>query len=261
MPRPKPMHLQEKIPRIYVISLIVIVILASVGTTVVLKNLVQNISYYAAGYFTITTLFDVVGVDAAAVVFNSLHTSGIGFATLFPILITDGIIKIVILGFVLAGVVDLITNINIKKHLIKFRIKHSKNIVIVAGYGILSEKLCDVFSSKKVNFVVIDKHIEKRDILLSKGYNYVFGDFTESRVLKEAGINKSDIIIFSTSNDFENILGVMVARDTNSRIKIVSRASEESSVEKMHYVGSNLCIVPEVISGFNISNAVIESVK
>lgn len=261
LPRAKPINLQEKIPINYITFLIIIVILASIITTLVLKNLVQHISYYAAAYFTITTLFDVVGVDAAAIVFSSLHTSGIGFETLFPILIADGIIKIVILGFVLAGVVDLITNIHIREHLIKFRIKHSKEIIIIAGYGVLSEKLCDMFSLKKINFVVIDSHTEKRDIFLSKGYNYVFGNFTESRVLEEAGINKSNTIIFATSSDFENILGVMVARDTNSQIKIIARAAEESTIEKMHYVGANLCVVPETVSGFNIANAIIKGLR
>ncbi len=255
--RAEPIKINENVPINYVIVLVIVVIAAAIVTTFVVKQLVGNISYYTAGYFTITTLFDVVGVDASSIIFAALHTSGTAFETLFLILVTDGAIKIVILGFLLAGVVDLISSIHIRERIIRFRIKHSKDMIIIAGYGTLGERLCDIFSSRSINFVVIDKEASNRDIFLSKRYNYVFGDFTEAKVLEEAGIEKSKFIIFSTSSDFENTLGVIVARNANPKIEIISRSAEESSVEKMHYAGSSLCIVPEIVSGINISDAVI----
>lgn len=252
------MKIEENVPLTYIIVLLVVVVSAAVITTVIVRQLVGNISYYTAGYFTTMTLFDVVGVDASGVVFAILHTSGMGFDTLFPILLTDGAIKIVILGFLLAGVVDLISSIHIRERIIRFRIKHSKDLIIIAGYGTLGEKLCDMFSSRKMDFVVVDKNTEKRDLLLSKGYNYVLGDFTDKRVLDEAGINKSRFVIFASGSDFENIFGIIVAKDANPKISIISRSTEESSVEKMHYAGAELCIVPEVVSGLDISNAILK---
>ncbi|MCL5008057.1 MAG: NAD-binding protein [Candidatus Marsarchaeota archaeon] len=248
----------EKVPISYITALIVIVVVATILSIIFVKDIVSGITIYTAAYFVASTLFDVVGVDAASIILSRLSISGIGFEKLLPILIVDGIIKIVILGFVLAGVVDLIMNINIRDRIIKLKIKHSKSITIIAGYSTLSEKICDILYSKKSEFVVIDRDNNYRDIFITKGYNYVFGDFTDQRVLREAGIMKASSIIFAIGNDFENSIGIISSRDVNKDIRIVARAEQESSAEKMGYLGADTCIVPEAVTAVDIANTLIK---
>jgi len=44
-------------------------------------------------------------------------------------------------------------------------------------------------------------------------------------------------------------------------LRIASKAKEESTITKMHRAGAELCIVPEIIAGLDIGNAVFGRVS
>jgi voltage-gated potassium channel len=241
----------------YLVILLVFVLLAFVLSTVLVKEIIPQIDYNDAAYFVITVLFDVVGIDISRVVYSYAITSGIRFDILLPVLIADGLIKIVVIGFALAGVVEFISSINIRDKIIKFRIRHYRRMVIVCGYGGLGEKICDALASRRIEFVVLDKDTNKREIFISKGYDYVFGDFTDKKALEEAGCAKANTIIFTISDDFENTIGIMAVRGLNSQIRVISSGENEQAKDNMGYVGADFCVIPEVTTGDRIGNALL----
>ena len=241
----------------YVVLLLLLVLFTFAVSVILVKALISQISYSVASYFVITVLFDVVGIDISRIIYSYALTSGFRFDVLLPILVADGIIKMVVIGFALAGVVEFISTINIREKIIKFKIRHSRKITIVCGYSGLGEKICDELAAKKRDFVILDNDTNKREIFMAKGYDYIFGDFTDKKALEEAGCINAGSIIFTNGEDFKNTLGIMAVRDLNKDITVISRGESEHARNNMLYVGADFCVIPEVTTGENIGKILI----
>ncbi len=249
-----PKKFVEKIPVKYIAFVIAVVIIFALMTTYFVDFLTKNL--YDAGYFTVGVLFDTIGVNTAPAIIHDIPIFSAGFWPLFSILIADGIIKIVAIGFLLAGIVDLITNIRLRERLNHFKMRREQKNIIVCGYSLLAERLCADLSSRNMNFIVIDNNPAKIDQISSLNYRSAFGNFTNEEVLKEVGISNARAIVFSTESDFENLLGIITAKHANPNILIVARAKDEFAVPKMHRAGASLCIVPEILAGLELGNSI-----
>lgn len=248
----------EGIPLTYVVGLIIMLATAAAATTIAVDRISGNA--YSSAYFTLSALFDAVGIDANSGVLASAPLFSSGFDVLFPLLMLDGVIKIAVLGFLIAGVVELITNVNIRARLISMRIRKLRGSVIVCGYNMLAEELCQRMSARSMPFIVIEKDKTKSEMLMEKGYNVVNGDFTSDATLRESAVGRARAMIFTTESDFDNMLGIVTAHHANGALKILSRAREDQAVSKMHRAGASLCFVPEVLTGLELGNKLIERV-
>lgn len=170
--------------------------------------------------------------------------------------VVDGVAKSVIVGFVLAAFVSFITGIDVRSKLGFISTKGAKNQVIICGYSMLAERLCRDLKEKRMPFVVIEKDAEKASTLRDLGYATVNGDFTDKQVLEEASISTAKQIVFATESDFINLLGVVTARHVNSKVEIITRVREESTITKMHRGGANLCLVPEEVAGIELGKRI-----
>ncbi|MEM0154482.1 MAG: NAD-binding protein [Methanothrix sp.] len=241
-------------PLSYITMLLVIVVASAGGTILLVHYYVGN--FYDATYFTIAALFDINGVTLTPAFNYHLLTFDSEFYSTFPLLMLDGIVKIVAIGFILAGIVELISVINLFEKLSNIGVRKMHNGVIVCGYNDLAESICLTLKNKKKNFVVVDKDPAKVEMLRGLGYMAVRGNFTDDDVLKKCSVQTARSIIFSTESDFENLLGIVTAHYLNPEINIISRAREESSVTKMHRAGAGLCVVPEVLAGLDIGDII-----
>lgn len=238
----------------YAFLLLVIVIVSAVATVLLVQHYVGN--FYDATYFTISALFDINGVvltppfDYHSLVFDS------EFYNTFPILLIDGIVKIVAIGFILAGIVELISAINIFEKLSNIGIMRMNNNIIVCGYNDLAEQICLKLKQEKAKFVVVEKDPAKVEMLRGLGYIAVRGNFTNENILKRCSIKYAKSVIFVTENDFENLLGILTARYLNPKVNIISRARDETAVTKMHRAGAGLCVVPEVLAGLDMGDMI-----
>ena len=254
-----PKKFVEKIPIKYIAFVIVVVVVFALATTYFVDLITKNL--YDAGYFTVSVLFDTIGVNTAPAIIHYIPIFSADFWPLFSILIMDGIIKIVAIGFLLAGIIDLITNIKLRERLSHLRMRQGQKGIIVCGYSMLAERLCMDLSSKNMNFIVVDNSSAKIDQASSLNYRTIFGNFTSESVLSEAGISSARAIIFSTESDFENLLGIITARHANQDILIIARAKDELAVPKMHRAGASLCIVPEILAGLELGNSIKKAFK
>ncbi|MEM0201834.1 MAG: NAD(P)-binding protein [Candidatus Micrarchaeaceae archaeon] len=246
-------------PLSYITMLLVMVVASAGGTILLVHYYVGN--FYDATYFTISALFDINGVSLAPAFNYHLLTFDSEFYNTFPLLMLDGIVKIVAIGFILAGIVELISVINLFEKLSNIGVRKMNNGVIVCGYNDLAESICLTLKNKKKKFVVVDKDPAKVEMLRGLGYMAVRGSFTNDDVLKKCSVQTAKSIIFSTESDFENLLGIVTAHYLNPEINIISRAREESSVTKMHRAGAGLCVVPEVLAGLDIGDIINRKMK
>ena len=73
----------------------------------------------------------------------------------------------------------------------------------------------------------------------------------------EAGIANASSIITSLPVDANNLFVVLTARQLNNAITIISRASQDSSVNKLKIAGASNVIMPEKVGGAQMATLVM----
>jgi hypothetical protein len=142
--------------RVIVMLLIVTLVFTMVSIAIIVL-IVHNI--YAASYYTLSVLFDANGEGSAAFIATVLTAKGYGyvFYTFLAISLLDGLAKAIIIGFVIAAFINLLTGIDLKSKLEFYTARHMKGHTIVCGYSMLGERLCNDLKRTKKNTVIIEK--------------------------------------------------------------------------------------------------------
>jgi voltage-gated potassium channel len=230
--------------------------ITAVAFAIVTLAVVYYIShnFYVSAYYTISSLFDAVGINTVP----ALEAAAAPFTTKFDILmaisIIDGVAKTVAVGLALAALVEIMTGAGILSRLNRIEARRLKRHVIVCGYSGLAARICGDLSAKKANFVIIEKDEARVEMLRDRGYTVIDGDFAKEDVLVSAAIDKAMGIIFTARDDISNLLGVVTARHLNPKIKILSRVGNEDLMTKVQRAGAELCVVPEVLAGVEMGN-------
>jgi voltage-gated potassium channel len=160
-----------------------------------------------------------------------------------------------IVGLVIEGEFrNFYKNYNVKK-----KISELSSHVIVCGYGRNGKQVCLELKDDKYPYLIIEK---RENIVeeLKQNQNILFidGDATEEEVLIEAGIKTAKAIITTLPEDPDNVYVVLTARELNPDITIISRASNEASVNKLKRAGANNVIMPEKIGGAHMAALVMK---
>ncbi len=129
--------------------------------------------------------------------------------------------------------------------------------VIICGYGRNGRQAAKKLQSHHRNFVVIDKDETVFQNIENNDFAFITGDANEDEVLIRAGINSATCLICALPNDSENVFVVLSARQINPKIRIISRASEESSYSKLKLAGANNVILPDRIGGDHMASLVV----
>ena len=214
---------------------------------------------YAASYYTISALFDANGESSStfiAAVLNSGTYNG-AFYIVMAISLLDGLAKAVIVGFLIAAFINLLSGIDIKSALDVITAKRQKDHVIVCGYSMLSERLCKDMARDNLRFVIIDNDPAKVGTLRDLKFNVIDGDFTRRPILESASLKNARAIIFATESDFVNLLGIVTAHHMYPEVKIIARAKQVANVTKMQRGGAELCLVPEVVAGLELGEHIL----
>ncbi|MDE1870782.1 MAG: NAD-binding protein [Candidatus Micrarchaeota archaeon] len=246
----------ESIATRVIVILVVATILFMLFSVVILDLISHNI--YAAGYYTLSALFDANGEGSWVPITAALAANNYGylFYSFVIVSILDGLAKVVIIGFLIAAFINLLSNIDLKSKLETITAKHLRGHIIVCGYSMLAERLCNDLGAGRMHFVIIEKNQEKVNLLRDIGFNVIEGDFTERKVLENASLKNAKAIIFATESDFTNLLGIVTAHNANPKIKIISNARDEMNVRKMQRGGADLCLVPEIVAGVELGERI-----
>lgn len=243
--------------RVVIIILVCAVLFALISIAIVA---LATHNLYAAGYYTISALFDANGENSStfiAAMMNGGSYNG-AFYTVMAVSLLDGLAKAVIVGFLIAVFIDLLSSIDIKSTLDVITARRQKDHVIVCGYSMLAEKLCKDMIRDNLRFVIIENDPAKVDILRDLKFNVVDGDFTRKQVLESAALKNAKAIIFATESDFTNLLGIVTAHHMCPEVKIIARAKHIANVTKMQRGGAELCLVPEVVAGLELGEQILK---
>ncbi|HLA43630.1 MAG TPA: potassium channel protein [Aggregatilineales bacterium] len=136
-------------------------------------------------------------------------------------------------------------------------IRKMKRHFIVAGYGRVGAEVSAALRQEEVPFVVVDSRPDSLERATADGCLIVEGNSTEDEVLMEAGIEHARGVICATGSDATNVYIVLTARGLNSQLFIISRASDQSSEDKLLRAGADRVISPYILSGRRMANLAV----
>jgi len=146
-----------------------------------------------------------------------------------------------------------------KHYRVNKEIQKLQNHVIICGYGRNGKQACDQLRSQNEPFVAIEMRHENIEQMRDGGdVLFVEGDATNDEVLLEAGIERAKALITALPNDASNVFVVLTARGLNPKLKIISRASDESSEMKIKRAGADNVIMPDKIGGTHMAALVVK---
>ncbi len=136
-------------------------------------------------------------------------------------------------------------------------ISELKDHVIICGFGRNGREAAKLFVAGGREFVVIEQ--TPPDISLGDLHVpfYLQDNATRDEALIKAGIANAAALISTLPNDADNLFVVLTARELNKRIRIVSRASHDTSVRKLKTAGANNVIMPDKIGGAHMATLVL----
>ena len=144
-----------------------------------------------------------------------------------------------------------------KNYKVNNKINKLENHVIVCGYGRNGKEACEMLRKNGVDYVTVERN-QKIVSMLREGQNVLFveGDSTSDETLRAAGIERAKALITTLPADADNVFVVLTAREMNPKLKIISRASEDASVNKLKRAGADNVIMPDKIGGSHMASLV-----
>jgi Trk K+ transport system NAD-binding subunit len=108
--------------------------------------------------------------------------------------------------------------------------------VLILGGGRVGRAAAQALDENEVAYRIV----EKNPRLVADKEKYVTGSAADLYVLKKAGIDKAPSVIITTNNDDLNIYLTIYCRKLKPEIQIITRATRERSVSKLHHAGADL---------------------
>jgi voltage-gated potassium channel len=202
-----------------------------------------------------------------AVYMTVITITTVGFGELHPLSPSEKIFtsllilsSIFIVGYAIKVISEYIlskNNIgNIRQKKVQKKINSLENHIIVCGFGRNGKQAVQKLQAYNHPFVVIeqDEEIVER---FQENILFIHGNANEDEVLEFAGIEKASTLICALPSDADNLFIVLSARQLNKNLKIISRATQETSYKKLKLAGANNVIMPARIGGDHMAALVV----
>ena len=177
--------------------------------------------------------------------------------TIFIIFFGVGIIAY-ILGLAAQVMVDTQVRSLIGRRKLGQKLKSLKDHYILCGFGRIGSIIARELWESKIPMVVIDTDPDIMEDLESEGIPYINDDATSDEVLLNAGIERAVGIVSVVASDADNLFITMTARGLNPELFILARADEEATEKKLLRAGANRVMMPYLIGGHKMAQAIIK---
>jgi len=104
---------------------------------------------------------------------------------------------------------------------------------IVCGYGRVGRQVSRDLRRHDAQIVVVDQNPMHREAARVDGVVYIEGQASDDEVLIQAGIARASAVIACVDSDAENIFIALSARELNSTIRVIARASADDAEHKL----------------------------
>ena len=232
------------------INTAVILLIALLFIGVLGFKIMSNYTWIDAVYMTVITITtvgfgEVRPLDAEAKIFTII------------LILTS----VVIVGYAIKVITEYIITKNdveeLKLKKMQKKIDALSSHVIICGYGRNGKQAAKKLLDHKRPFVIIEANKETVDKYQSDVLPFIHGNANEDEVLMQAGVDRADCLISALPSDSDNVFVVLSARQINKKIRIISRASQETTYGKLKLAGANNVILPDKIGGDHMASLVV----
>lgn len=230
----------------FALILLVVVFLSGISGYMLLEGW----SFLDALYMTVITIASVGYMEV-----HPLSSTGRVF-TIFLIIFGMSILLFVISTFTAFLVEGDLSEI-LRRRKMEKQISKLKGHYIVCGIDRVGRHIMNELCETGNSFVAIDrnedicKELEEQDVLFFKG------DATSGAVLKNTNVEYAKGVFCSLPTDAENLLLILTVKGINPVVRIVAKAEEDESEEKMKRAGADSVILPEFIGGLRMASEMI----
>ena len=158
-----------------------------------------------------------------------------------------------ITAFVVEGeLTDILKRMKMKK-----TIDGMQGHFIICGESQTGRYVVDELLKTRKPFVVIETDKDKLAVLGERGIPYVEGDATTDAVLEAAGIERASGLITTLHTDAENLFVVLTAKGLNPGLRVIAKAVDEESRQKLQKVGADGVVMPNSIGGLRMVSEMV----
>lgn len=167
------------------------------------------------------------------------------------------------LGLWFANLTSLIVEMDLKGALRRRRnmkdISKMNDHVIVCGCGRTGRQVAQELETMTSDYVIIEKDTARIDELREflPHAHVIEGDATHDHVLLEAGLLRAKGLVACLSKDTDNLFVCLSARDLAATLKIVARAYEEETMDKLYRAGADHVVSPNVSSAIRMASVLL----
>jgi voltage-gated potassium channel len=128
-------------------------------------------------------------------------------------------------------------------------IGHLSGHYVICGYGRVGRAVLEELRHRNDTSVVIESKPELEPLLTEHGVRYIAGDPADETVLRQAGVERARGLVCAVDSDAANVFIALTARALNPGLRIVARASDRASVDKLVRAGADEVVSPYGLTG------------
>lgn len=240
--------MRERLVRRFLVIAGLLGIILVVGTTGFV--LIDGYSWFDAFYMTLTTITtigygEIRPLDRAGRIFNSFLI----FFGVTAIFLAAGAMTQTIIEFELED--------RYGERRKRRMIDQLHDHFIVCGYGRVGRNASFEFQRANIPFLVVDRNEARVAKATDAGMLAIVADATRDDSLREAGVVKARGLIAALPSDAENLFIILSAKTLNSKLTVVTRASEEEAEEKLRRAGADTVFTPYAVTGRQLADSLL----
>ncbi|HKJ03011.1 MAG TPA: potassium channel protein [Longimicrobiales bacterium] len=134
-----------------------------------------------------------------------------------------------------------------------------KDHIIVCGCGRTGRQVAQELETMTNQYVLVEKDpVRIAELAEFLPHAHVIeGDATHDHVLLEAGLLQAKGLVTCLSKDTDNLFVCLSARDLAAKVKIVARAYEEETMDKLYRAGADHVVSPNVSSAIRMASVLL----
>jgi CPA2 family monovalent cation:H+ antiporter-2 len=136
-----------------------------------------------------------------------------------------------------------------------------ENHVVLCGFGRIGGEVGTALDAFRIPYVVIEIDPDIVETLRSRGISCLFGDATHERLLHEAHIRTSSLVILALPDASKNQLVIRRIRHQNLPVPILARAHSRRDYETLLEAGASEIIQPELEASATLIRHALDYLK
>ena len=126
---------------------------------------------------------------------------------------------------------------------------HNQALAVIAGFGDVGRAVYQELESSGISCIVVDS--KRHDV------RQVIGNAEDEQILKQARIEEAQYCFVALNNDDVNVFTTLMARNLNPSVRILARANEPASVDKLYRAGADYVALLPSIGGQTIARIIL----